>query len=188
MTFFLTQVILQIFRRHAMETRHPSFESTVIGIDVLDMVNPSDHANSRGQVEGAMGDLQVLRDGPVHAGAIATQDDILSQERAQRRFDFGGGGCGQLEIRSRPGAVTDNQHGNLILTGSTRMNRMPALAGWALQMPLTFAGIRKIGFIRLGNALQALGFGLRGQLQEAVSPAETGVLMDTAATGRLADG
>jgi hypothetical protein len=48
---------------------------------------------------------------------------------------------------------------------------------------LTFTGIRKEGFIRLDDPLQAVGLSGRRQRQEAMALAETGVFVDPALLG-----
>jgi hypothetical protein len=70
-----------------METPHPTFEPTVIGIDVLDVVDACDDANACGQVDRAVGEVEVLRHRAVDTGAIAAEDRIGGQNGAQRRLD-----------------------------------------------------------------------------------------------------
>lgn len=52
------QVMLQVLGGDAMEPPHPLLEPTVVGVDVLDVVDPGDDPDTGGQVHGPMGQAE----------------------------------------------------------------------------------------------------------------------------------
>lgn len=77
-----TQIIFQVLGRDPMKASHLLFESTVVCVDVLDVVNPSNNQNSGRQVDRPMGDAELVSHRPINRVTVATQNGVFRQDRA----------------------------------------------------------------------------------------------------------
>ena len=74
-----SKVVIQILRRHTLKAEHPAFQPAVVGIHILDVVNPcrligrgAPDLNTRG-----------LTDDTVGRGPVGAEDCVLRQPRQQ---------------------------------------------------------------------------------------------------------
>ena len=67
------EVVGEVFGGYAVELCDPFFESAVIGIDVLDVINAADHALACGKIDGAMGNMSLFGNGSIDGCAIGAQ-------------------------------------------------------------------------------------------------------------------
>lgn len=58
---------------YAVKFTHPFFESAVIGVDVLDVVDASDNPFSRRHIDRTMGDMFLFGNCLIHERAIGTK-------------------------------------------------------------------------------------------------------------------
>lgn len=56
------KMAFEITRGYTMKPHHPLLESTVVGIDVLNMIDATDSTLACGNIDGAMNDPRVLGD------------------------------------------------------------------------------------------------------------------------------
>ncbi len=75
------EIIRQVFGRHAMEAIQPRLESTVIGVDVLNMVGTVNDTLALAQVDGHMSNVLYLTEGTIDGIAVADQHGIGIEHR-----------------------------------------------------------------------------------------------------------
>lgn len=66
------EIIGQMARGDTMEPTHPFLESAAVGVDVLNMVDPSDYADTPSQIHRAMHNAQLPCRRAQRATAIRT--------------------------------------------------------------------------------------------------------------------
>ncbi|MEO6421568.1 MAG: hypothetical protein ABIR84_02485 [Candidatus Nitrotoga sp.] len=65
-------IAFEIMRGYTIKSYHPMFDSAVIGIDVLNMIDATDYPLAWGNIFGAMINRRVLGDQLVHYRTIGT--------------------------------------------------------------------------------------------------------------------
>lgn len=83
------EIVGQVLGGDAMESRHPGFRATVIGVDVLDVKDPVLDPNALRQIERLMGDIGFLSEGlvdgqPIGASAASRSRRGLSTALSAR--------------------------------------------------------------------------------------------------------
>ncbi len=71
-----------------MKLRHPFFEATVIGIDVLNMKDVVDDSLTSGNIDWMMNDFCVSGDLFVCRHTICAQNDVIIQQGRKRCSDL----------------------------------------------------------------------------------------------------
>src|SRR5680860_842048 len=71
-----SQVMVEITSSHAVETCHPAFAPTVVGVDVLDMKRGTSHADAPGEIDRLMRDAAIMGIALINRCAIGTQHGL----------------------------------------------------------------------------------------------------------------
>ena len=81
------EIIGQIVCCDALEASDPLFESTVMGVDVLNMPDVFPHPFSGGEIDRLVADIVLARDHAEGIPCVAAEDAVLGQDRANGRLD-----------------------------------------------------------------------------------------------------
>ena len=159
-----TEIIGKVMSGDAVETVHPRFESTIVGIHVLNVVDLADYSNTRSQIDWPVSDADFPHGGTQRFAAVSTEHRIACQQWLEHRADVLLIGLPQYEIECVASAVTANQHRDLFGGQASLV--------WLARHPvlLAFERFKKIGFIHLGDANQTGCFLLIGQRNKTMSP------------------
>lgn len=91
-----------------METAYPVLEAAVVGINVLDVINASNHAAAGRNIDWAMGDANLLGRSGKHATSVGAQNRICGKQGFERSHEMGFAVCGKNEVGR--GACTIPSH------------------------------------------------------------------------------
>lgn len=172
------KIVAQVAGGNAVKTAHPFLQSTVVGIDVLDMIDTRNDTLAGCQIDGAVGDVHLFGDGCQRLCPIGALNDISRQERLEHRTDVLLVSRLQHEVRSVSCPVSADQHSGLLFRSAAFAGFAAPLAGRSLQsLPSALLRLKEVRFVYLGNPRQAHGLLAVGQLQEPVVPAESSVGM-----------
>ncbi len=175
-------------RSHAMETAHPRLEPTIVGIDVLHVIDLGDHPNARREIDRTVSDSHFPGGSTQGLSAVCAENDIACQEGFERRADVLLVSLLQNEIGGTPRSITTNQHRNLFV-------RQTAFRGLAAtfarrtshSLLLALERFKEKRLVRFGNTDQAQGLLLVRQRQKTMAPAESRVAMHLTDFGAFAN-
>lgn len=119
------QVVAQVAGGYAVETVHPFLQATIVGIDVLDVINTRDDALTGGQIDWPMRDPHFSGDGSQGLCTIGTQNDISRQKRLERSANVLLVGFLQHKICGVSRPIPANQDRRLLF-GSAAFTRFAA--------------------------------------------------------------
>ena len=162
---------------NAVEARHPTLEPAVVGVDVLDVEGLVDHADAGAEVDGGVGNVGGLGKAAVDRGAIGAQHRIGVHEGPEHGRHGRGVGLWQYRVRGARAAVAHDQHGDLLVRQAALRGRTAALTRRARQMALALVGFEEVGLVGLDDPVPVGRLDLGREGQEAVAPAERGVLV-----------
>ena len=166
------QVVGQILGGDPVEAVHPSFQPTVVGVDVLHMESVVHHPNPGAEVNGLMGDLKLLGQGHIDGAAVGAKYRIGVQDRLQDGTYRLGIGALQNRIGGRRGTVAGDQHRDLFVRQPPFGRLAAPLARWARQVAAAFERFEEVGLVRFHNALQMRWLGPGQCGQKPVPPTE----------------
>ena len=182
------EVVRQIFRRDAVEARHPGLEAGVVAVDALDMPSAVAALAMVGGDEEARLHIQFLGDGPVGRIAVGAQYSIGAQCWPQRFGQVSGLGAREYLIEDSSSAALQGYHHSYLLRALAGLELAAALLRGAGQaLALSLEGLRKQGFVGLdhpSHTLRLLGI---QESQEFVPPPEGLVHREAQALRCLAD-
>ena len=165
-------------RSYAVEAPYPIFESAVVGVNVLHVIDLGDHPNARRQIDRAMGDSHFPSGSTQRLPAVGAENDIACQEGLERGADVRSIGLLENEVGRASGTITANQHRNLFVGQAAFRGLAATLAGSARHtLLLALERFKEKRLVRFGNADQAQGLLLIGQRQKTMAPAERRVAM-----------
>ena len=172
------KIIGQVMSSDPMKPDHPLLESAAIGVHVLHVVNLADHFDSCGQIYRAVGDTHFASRCTQRPTAVGAKHDITCQQRLEYRANVRFIRLVQNKIGCAAGAITANQHGNLLL-GQTSFRCFAAtLMGFTRHVFfLSLKRFKEVGFIHLSNANQALSLLRIGQCKKTMAPEKRRVAM-----------
>jgi len=181
------EIVGKVMCGDAVETAHPFLESAIVGIDVLNMVNPGNNTNTSGQVNRTMSDADFPCGGSQSLAAIRAENGILRQNGLEGCTDVLLVGLDQHEVGCATGPIPADQHGNLFVRQTALRCLTAPLAGCTRHPALlAFERFEEKGFIRFGNACKTHGLLLVGQGEKPMAPAEGRVPMHFASFRALA--
>lgn len=168
----------QVARGDTVKPMHPFLQSAVVRVDVLDMVNPCNHANPLRQIHRAMTDPHLPRHRAQCATAIRAENGIGCQKRLQDGADMFLVRARQHEVRCAARTIPTNQYRNLFVRQAALGGLAAPLAGGAGKPALlAFERFQEDRFVGLGNARQQRRPLRIGQVEKTVTPAERGIAM-----------
>lgn len=130
------EVLIEIARCDTVESSHPVFQATVVGVDVLNMEGaPYPRATDR---QDLVGHTRCVRKGCIDRGAIGTQHGIGINPCLEYAANMGCIEFVQDDIGHRTTAVSDHQHRHMIRTCAPGLTDATAFAWRAGQMTLSF--------------------------------------------------
>jgi len=125
-----------------MKEINPQFEAAVVGIDVLDVVSPSDPL-ALTKVDGFVADAFRAAERPVGGVAVADQQRVGGQHRLEsfRQACLGQRAVARHEIERVAGAVTHHQDTNLLVGDAGQGGAPPRVSlggglGYACPCPI----------------------------------------------------
>jgi len=62
-----------------MESFHPLFETAVVSVNVLSMIDTSDDSNPGSKIDGTIGDSKTASHGSMNSRTITAENDIFFQ-------------------------------------------------------------------------------------------------------------
>ena len=184
------QVVVQVFGSHPVEPSHPFFQSRMIGVRVLDVVDAGQDPDPLTDIHRPVGHAHLP--GRQGDGSLSTpvraKDGIPGQQGFQYRFDLPMVVLRKNRIGSRSRAIPDHQNRKL-LPGD------PPLCGPSIPFPgpsrkpalLPLVGSQKPSLVGFDDSAFLPGFQTGGQGQEPVSPQKSGFRIDPAPPSRLPD-
>ena len=182
------EVVAQVACSHAVEAAHPAFESAIVGIDVLDVINAGDDTLTSGQIDRPVGNPHFFGYRRQCLFSVGAQNDIGRQKRLENGPDVGLIGLLQHEVCRVSGAIPADQDSSLFFRQAALAGFATPLAGRPTQtLSSALLRLKKVGFIGFGNARQADRLLTVGQTQEAVAPAKCRVGMNANGCGAFAD-
>ncbi len=168
-----TQIVREVFCRHAMEPSHPFLQSAGIRVHILHMKHFLAHPLLLPEVHRLMGDPVLPGNRLVGQGAISAQKGVSLQDQGQDRRQRRLGPVGKHRIRCGAVSVPNDQDGNLFF-------RQPAFRGFSAplprrtmrEVPLPLARFQKDRFIGLHDPLEGRVLRIPDLGQEPVPPPE----------------
>ena len=110
-----TEIIGKVMRSDTVKSAHPLFEPTIVGIDVLNVVDLGDNPNACGQIDRTMGDAHFPSGGTQCLAAVGAEDSIACQYGLERSADVHLVSLLQNEVGGAPETIAANQHRNLFV-------------------------------------------------------------------------
>lgn len=183
-----TEIISKVMRSDTVKSAHPLFEPTIVGIDVLNVVDLGDNPNACGQIDRTVGDAHFPSGGAQCLAAVGAEDSIACQYGLERSADVHLVSLLQNEVGCAPGTITANQHRNLFVGQAALRSLATALAGRSCHsLFLALERFKEKGLVRFGNANQARGLLFIGQRKKTMTPAECRVAMHVTGFGTFAN-
>src|SRR5450759_1630733 len=108
------QIALKIPRCDAMKSHHPLFETAVISIDVLNVVNPANHSLPCGNIHRAMDDTCMFSNHLVSCRTIGTEHHILLQQGFEYGFNLFSTYALQNKVSRIAMTIPHHQYRNLL--------------------------------------------------------------------------
>ena len=171
------QVMIQVFGGHPVESSHPFFQSRVVGVRVLDVVDASQDADSLVQVHRPMGHahLPSCEGDRAFPSPVRAKYRIPGQEGLKHRFDLPMVVLRKNRVGRRSRAIPGHQNRNLLLGEPPLCGPATPFPGSSRKTaPLSLVGSQKPGLVGFDDAAFFPGIQTGGQGQEPVSPQKSG--------------
>ena len=185
-----TQVVVQVLGGHSVESAHPFLQPRMVGVRVLDVVDPSQHADPFAQGDRPVGHAHLSGgqgDRPL-SSPVRAEDRIPGQEGSQDRFDLPVVILRKDRIGGRSRPVPHDQDRNLFPGEPPFCGPAAPLSGPSRKSaPLPLVGSQEKSLVGFDDAVFLPGLQTGGQGQEPVSPQKGGFRVDPAPSGRLPD-
>ena len=183
-----TKIVGKIMRSDAMKTTHPSLESTIVGIDVLYVIDLADDPNARCKIDWTMRDSDFPCSSAQCLSAVGTKNDIACHKRFERSADVHFVGFLQDKIGGTPRSVTTNQHRDLFVRQTAFRCLSPTFARRTSHaLFLAFERFKEKRFIRFGDTNQTQGLLVIRQCEKTMAPAKSRVAMHFTDFGAFAN-
>ena len=75
-------------RSDAMKAAHPNFEPTIVGTDILHVIDLADHPDARSKIDRTVSDAHFLHGSTQRLSAVCAENDIACRERFERSADI----------------------------------------------------------------------------------------------------
>lgn len=124
------QIVLQVLGGHTVEATHPTFEPTVVSIDVLDVKDAIEDAWAMLNVKRPVGDSGGTGEGGINAGAVGAQNGFLIEQRLECRDHVCRIELFQFEVSGLSAAVAHHEHRNLFGAEAALAGYATPVAGW----------------------------------------------------------
>lgn len=81
LAIYANQIIFQILGCDPMKSFHPLLESTIVGINVLDMVNTINDSNASREIGRTMSNSEAMSHRSIDGSTITTKNGMFRQNR-----------------------------------------------------------------------------------------------------------